>query len=160
MSDIRKNRKRTRKFLFQELYSSCFSEFSEDLFLESFFDWSFNFMKDREYLDEMKIKIFENEFFILEIIKRYAPKFNIENMNLTYIIPVYISLAEMFYLEEEIPAKVSINEAVELAKMYGDDSSKKIVNWILNKVLEDLDKLQIELKSMDKKDYISIFKIS
>jgi len=55
---------------------------------------------------------------MLEIIKKYAPKFNIENMNLTYIIPVYISLAEMLYLKEDIPAKVSINEAVELAKTY------------------------------------------
>jgi len=34
----------------------------------------------------------------------------------------------MFFLLEEIPAKVSINEAVELAKMYADDSSKRIVN--------------------------------
>jgi transcription termination factor NusB len=34
----------------------------------------------------------------------------------------------MFFLTEEIPGKVSINEAVEIAKVYGDDSSKKIVN--------------------------------
>jgi N utilization substance protein B len=49
-------------------------------------------------------------------------------MNLTYIIPVYISITEMLFIEEEIPPKVSINEAVELAKIYGDDSSRKIVN--------------------------------
>ena len=34
------------------------------------------------------------------------------------IIPIYIALAEMFYLTEEIPGKVSINEAVEVAKVY------------------------------------------
>lgn len=158
MSDSRTNRKKTRKFLFQELYSSCFSEFKEELFLESFFDWIFNFIKDKDYLDEIKDIILKNEFFMLEIIKRYAPKFSVENMNLTYIIPVYISLAEMLYLKEEIPAKVSINEAVELAKIYWDESSKKIVNWILNKVFKDLESIQEDIINMEKKEYISIFK--
>lgn len=158
MSDSRTNRKKTRKFLFQELYSSCFSEFKEELFLESFFDWIFNFIKDKGYLDEMKEVILKNEFYMLEIIKRYAPKFSVENMNLTYIIPVYISLAEMLYLKEEVPAKVSINEAVELAKTYWDESSKKIVNWILNKVFKDLETIQEEIINMEKKEYISIFK--
>lgn len=158
MSDSRTNRKKTRRFLFQELYSSCFSDFKEELFLESFFDWIFNFVKDKDYLDEIKGIILKNEFFMLEIIKKYAPKFNIENMNLTYIIPVYISLAEMLYLKEDIPAKVSINEAVELAKTYWDESSKKIVNWILNKVFKDLENIQEEIINMEKKEYISIFK--
>lgn len=158
MSEIRTNRKKTRKFLFQELYCSCFSDFVEELFIESFFDWTFNFKKDKEYLDEMKEIIIKNEFYFLELIKKYAPKFNVENMNLTYIIPVYISLAEMLYLKEEVPARVSINEAVELAKMYGDDSSKKIVNWILNKVFENIEEIQEKIKTTEKKEYVSIFK--
>jgi N utilization substance protein B len=49
-------------------------------------------------------------------------------MNIINILPIYISLAEIFFLDEEIPIKVSVNEAIELAKFYSDDSSKKIVN--------------------------------
>lgn len=63
-------------------------------------------------------------------------------MNLVYILPIYIGLAEMFFLSEEIPGKVSINEAVEIAKVYGDNSAKKIVNGVLNKVLENYDELE------------------
>jgi N utilization substance protein B len=53
----------------------------------------------------------------------------------------------MFFLKEEIPLKVSINEAIDLAKAYWDDSSKKIVNWILNTILENVDEIKKELKA-------------
>jgi transcription termination factor NusB len=52
----------------------------------------------------------------------------------------------MFFLNEEIPAKVSINEAIELSKTYADDSWKKMVNWILNKVLENFEELNNKIK--------------
>ena len=35
--------------------------------------------------------------------------------------------------EEEVPTKVAINEAVELAKIYGTDDSKSFVNGVLAK---------------------------
>jgi transcription termination factor NusB len=54
----------------------------------------------------------------------------------------------MFFLKEEIPAKVSINEAIELSKIYADDSWKKMVNWILNKVLENINELNKEIKKV------------
>jgi N utilization substance protein B len=49
-------------------------------------------------------------------------------MNIINILPIYISLAEIFFLNEDIPIKASINEAIELAKFYSDEPSKKIVN--------------------------------
>jgi transcription antitermination protein NusB len=66
-------------------------------------------------------------------------------MSFTYILPIYIALAEMFFLKEEIPAKVSINEAIEITKTYSDDSGKRIVNGILNKVLENYEELRKEI---------------
>jgi len=44
-----------------------------------------------------------------------------------------VALYEMLYLDD-IPLKVAINEAVELAKRYGDDNSKNFVNGILDAV--------------------------
>lgn len=38
----------------------------------------------------------------------------------------------------DVPYKVSINEAVELAKKYGEDKSKKFVNGILASVVKDM----------------------
>lgn len=50
-----------------------------------------------------------------------------------------ISIYEMLYIDD-IPASVSINEAVELAKQYDDDKTKAFVNGILNAVKEELGK--------------------
>jgi transcription termination factor NusB len=65
-------------------------------------------------------------------------------------------LAEIFYLDEEIPIIVSINEAVDLAKKFWDNSSKSIVNWVLNNVLLNYDKLEKEKEKHNEKKY-SIF---
>ena len=46
-----------------------------------------------------------------------------------------IAVYEMRY-DEEVPEKVAINEAVELAKKYGNDSSAGFVNGVLAKLVE------------------------
>jgi N utilization substance protein B len=146
------HRTKSRKLLFQELYAMSFNVFDLESFKESFFENVFRFKQDEKYINEMiKIITFYEKFFI-NILKIYTPKFKIETMSLSYVLPIYIWLAEMFFLTEEIPGKVSINEAVEIAKVYGDDSSKKIVNWVLNKVFNDIDEL---FKTKDD-DYSSI----
>ncbi len=47
-----------------------------------------------------------------------------------------IAVYEMKY-DETIPVKVSINEAVELAKKYGGDASSSFVNGVLARMIED-----------------------
>jgi transcription antitermination protein NusB len=66
--------------------------------------------------------IINNEKELISIIHMYAPKFDIEKMHISYILPLFIGLSEMIYLKEEIPSKVSMNEAIELAKIFSDDS--------------------------------------
>ena len=146
------NRKKSRKLLFQELYSKSINEFDEALFRESFFNEVHTFNIDQDYLNEMHKIIIYNEAFFINIFKKYAPKFNVNKMSLSNVLPVYIWLAEMFFITEEIPGKVSINEAVEIAKVYWDDSAKKVVNWILNKVYKDFD----ELNKTKDEDYSDI----
>ena len=72
--------------------------------------------------------IFEKEEFFIEMIKKYSPKFDFEKMSILNVLPLYIAFAEIFYLKEEIPLKVSVNESIELAKIFSEISSKKIVN--------------------------------
>lgn len=45
-----------------------------------------------------------------------------------------LSTFEIFYGGEDVPASVSINEAVELAKTYGGEDSSKFVNGVLGKI--------------------------
>lgn len=141
------NRKKTRKLLFQKLYAMSFWNFDDESFTESYYEGVFNFDMDKVYYKEMSELIIKNEWFYLEILSKYAPKFELASMNIMYVLPIFIGLAEMFHLTEEIPAKVSINEAVEISKAFWDDSAKKIVNGVLNNVYHNHD----ELKELSKK---------
>lgn len=143
------SRSRTRKFLYQMLYASSFSTIDNESFRESFFSWVFDSNLDEDYLNLMFKLVLEKESFIISLIKRFAPKFDIENMDLSSIIPIYIWATEMLFFTWDIPEKVSMNEAIEIAKTYWDDSSKKIVNWILNNILTNIEEIKKESLSFD-----------
>ncbi len=48
-----------------------------------------------------------------------------------------LSVYEMVY-QEDIPVSVSMNEAIELAKLFGDDKAPKFVNGVLSNIKNEL----------------------
>ncbi len=136
------SRKKTRKYLLQKLYARIYGPVSETAFHNSYFEGILEYTADDAYLDQMFALIIDHQDELLSIIKKYAPKFDLETMLKINLLAMIIALAEMLYLKEEIPAKVSINEAIELSKYFGDNHSKNIVNGILNSFLQDIEKYQ------------------
>ena len=49
-----------------------------------------------------------------------------------------LAICELVFIEE-IPSKVSINEAIELAKLYCDDKAPKFINGILGSVVNEFE---------------------
>ncbi len=91
-----------------------------------------------------------------EYIARYAPEWPIAQITPIDRNILRVGIYEMVY-NEEIPARVAINESIELAKAYGGASSSKFVNGVLGsiykKILPEiaekegrLAKLQVEKK--------------
>lgn len=160
MNKSNTNRKKTRRLLFQALFSATFTPFVEEDFLESFFSKDFEYEIDEEYLKEMIKIIFEKEEFFIEMIKKYSPKFDFEKMSILNVLPLYIAFAEIFYLKEEIPLKVSVNESIELAKIFSEISSKKIVNWVLHNIFNDYEELNKKKENYNWNKWYSIFKKS
>ena len=159
MSNIKtNNRKKTRKYLYQKIYANTFSKVDEVEFNNIFYWEVFDFDLDEKYLKEMFSLILEKEGYLLKIISMLAPKFKIESMWNHYIVPILIWACEMLYLEEEIPAKVSMNEAIEISKVYWDESSKRIVNWVMNKLYKDIENIKEKLNEFDWNFGISILK--
>lgn len=152
-----KSRTRTRKFLFQMLFARTFWEVNKDSLVESFFEWVFSSELDMEYADKLFDIIVEREQFLLTIIKRFASKFDISTMPKDVVFPIFIASSEMIFLDEEIPSSVSINEAIELAKIYGDKSSKKLVNAVLDNILAHIDEIKKE-ESINQNAGFSFFK--
>jgi N utilization substance protein B len=72
-------------------------------------------------------------------IQEYSPDWLIEKMTLIDRNVLRIGVFELFF-NDEIPNKVAINEAIEMAKTYGGQSSGKFVNGILGAIYNDLNK--------------------
>jgi N utilization substance protein B len=65
-----------------------------------------------------------------KLIQKYAPEWPLDQMAIIDRNILRIAIWE-FAAERETPVKVAINEAVELAKLYGSDSAPRFVNGVL-----------------------------
>lgn len=65
----------------------------------------------------------------------YAIDWTVERMSATDRNILRIAVYEMMYAEEKIVPSIAINEAVEIAKMYGTEESPKFINGILGKMV-------------------------
>jgi transcription antitermination protein NusB len=90
----------------------------------------------RTFLEQLvKGTIQELKSIDAEIIK-YAQEWKLDRMANTDRNILRMAIYEIKFIKE-IPPGVSINEAVELAKRYGDDESGKFVNGILGNVVRN-----------------------
>ncbi|SMB94868.1 NusB antitermination factor [Desulfonispora thiosulfatigenes DSM 11270] len=71
-----------------------------------------------------------------KIIKNYAVDWTIERMSIVDRNILRIAIYEMNY-SKMTPIKVILNEAIELAKIFGSDKSPKFINGVLGKIKED-----------------------
>jgi transcription antitermination protein NusB len=68
------------------------------------------------------------------LIGAYATNWKVSRMQIIDRNILRLGAYELLWLDE-VPAKVTMNEAIELAKDFGDDEAAKFVNGILDKVL-------------------------
>lgn len=87
----------------------------------------------KDYCNELFSLLCNKREEIDATIDKYSKNWKITRMPKTDVAVLRLSVCEITYLKN-IPAAVSINEAVELAKKYGTEESWKYVNAILGKV--------------------------
>jgi len=80
-----------------------------------------------------------------DIIGRYAEGWDIERMPGVDRNIIRMALYELFFTD--IPPGATINEAVELAKVYSTDESGKFVNGVLGRVTRDREEGKLSLPS-------------
>ena len=68
-----------------------------------------------------------------DAIRTYAPEWPLENITMVDRNILRIGIAEMLF-SDEVPSKVAINEAIEIAKTFGGDSSGRFVNGVLGAI--------------------------
>jgi len=74
-----------------------------------------------------------------KIIEKAAPQWPVSQINIIDRNVLRIGLYELLFTDKnEVPPKVAINEAIELAKTFGGKSSGKFVNGVLGRVYKEI----------------------
>lgn len=83
--------------------------------------------------------VIENFEKINKIIEKAAPEWPINQISIIDRNILRIGLYELLFADkDEVPSKVAINEAIELAKNYGGPNSGKFINGVLGTVFKQL----------------------
>jgi N utilization substance protein B len=90
-------------------------------------------VNNRDFIDDLVWGTLENTERIDRIIKPAAPEWPIEQIALVDLVILRMSIYELLF-KREVPPKVAINEAVELAKTFGGLNSSRFVNGVLGTV--------------------------
>ena len=81
------------------------------------------------------------------LISKYAPEWPLDQIAAIDRNILRIALWE-FAVSKETPLKVAINEAVELAKLYGSDSAPRFVNGVLGALAEHQSEIQQAVQNL------------
>ena len=79
--------------------------------------------------------IFAKKAFLDEQIEKAAPEFPIEKINKVDVAILRLAVYELT-VTKEVPPKVIVDEAIELAKEYGGEHSSSFVNAALDKIIK------------------------
>lgn len=129
-------RKRTlaREIALKVLYTSDITKEAASECHRKFCEGEENLDQDvKEFSGFLVSGVEANQGTIDEIISKYASNWDIERMATIDRNVLRIASFELIHAVD-IPPKVAINEAIDLAKKYGDKDSGKFVNGILDKI--------------------------
>ena len=130
--------------------------------LQSLFEWDFYGQKNNlEEIAERNIEKFGGNFDEKDLvnsltkgvaqniekldglIKTSAPERPLDQLSAVDRNVLRLGLFELLYSnKKEVPPKVAINEAIELAKSFGGESSGKFINGVLGTVFKEMENLQ------------------
>ncbi len=92
--------------------------------------------KAKEYAEKLLDGIMNNLEAVDASIGQYAIDWTVERMPATDRNILRIATYEMLFADEKLVPGVAINEAVEIAKLYGTDESPRFINGILGKMVK------------------------
>ena len=98
---------------------------------------SSNWEEDKEFFIDLYNSTVQNDRYLEEVISKKTQHWDIERVAALDKIILKMALSEMLDFPS-IPVKVSINEYIELSKVYSTPKSKQFVNGILDKISADL----------------------
>ena len=132
---------------------------SRSIVLQTLFEWDFNGagninvkeavernlkefapgLEDDAFVFSLIDQIFKKRPAIDEIIEKAAPEWPLDKISIVDRNILRIGLTELLFGDRmQVPPKVAINEAIELAKTFGGENSSKFINGVLGAVYKEI----------------------
>src|SRR3989344_1945189 len=132
---------------------------SRSIVVQSLFEWDFNKLKtelvdpviernarefapgmnDLSFAKNLALEVIKKNKDLDKIIGKAAPDWPIDKISIVDRNVLRIGLCELLFADRaEVPPKVAINEAIELAKTFGGETSGKFVNGVLGAVYKEM----------------------
>lgn len=129
--------------------------------MQTLYEWDFSGMKEntaklteknieefgpglenvnKDFIRTLVMGVLERRAAIDKIIEKAAPEWPLDQITMVDRNVLRLGLFELLYgNKDEVPPKVAINEAIELAKNFSGESSGKFVNGVLGTVFRELE---------------------
>lgn len=132
------SRRLSREMALQTLFQMEFSDIDWQHALEAVAEESEKQLKanTKDYTQNLVLGIGEQKEKIDELISNHAKEWDITRLAAVDLNILRISIYEMYFSENKIAPNIVINEAVEIAKVYGGDDSPRFINGILGKIVK------------------------
>lgn len=90
------------------------------------------------YLERLVFGVLEHQEEIDQLITAQLEKWSLERLANVDRSVLRIAIFEMKYCSEEVPVNVILDEAIEIAKLYGDDQSSRFINGVLANIKQHM----------------------
>jgi len=127
------SRRKARIAALQTLYEiDCTEHKAEDAVIHSTTEQALS-QEAISFTEKLVQGVLKNKSKIDEVIGRFAPSFPVAQMSVIDRNILRVAIFEI--LMDNTPVKVAINEAIELAKTFGSDSSPRLINGVLGSIV-------------------------
>ena len=134
-----KARRRARRFALQALYEADTAHHDAEAVLTRLLEESKLSEDNSTFARELVQGVIAHKAEIDRHIHTYAPAWPLSQMPVIDRNILRLAILEII-IDNRIPVKIGINEAVELAKSFGGDSAPKFVNGVLGSIVLKLKK--------------------
>lgn len=131
-------RTEARELLMQLLFQMELQNDYSDVIQNQYIEGHFQKSGQKEFACQLLQAVTEHLSQIDDKINRYSTKWNTSRMPKVDLTITRLALGEILYMDQ-IPDAVAINEAVDMAKKYGDENSRKFINGILGQIVKNKD---------------------
>ncbi len=142
-----KSRTKARAIALQALYEYDLTGHPVGIILVNRFQEDEQDAKSVKFTEEIVLGVYPFILKLDEIIAHYAPEWPLDQVASIDRNIIRIALWE-FAVKKCTPIKVAINEAVELGKIYGSDSTPRFVNGVLGSLVSKYDEYKGTIEKM------------